>query len=190
MHRDDEELRVFQQIIAGFDTPAFLRRARRVEDAWKALLRRCRQQRDQWLELPKLRLGALAALAGNWATIGGLLADPSDAQYLRELFDQWRPQLRLAVAPTSSTRRLRLAVQQMNGSFARFNRRWAPFVAELDLSEINRLRDGYNQYYVLEKECMVRSAKVAREGFHPLPPATADDLFAALPLIRIPQLRE
>jgi len=190
MSRDDDELRVFQQIIAGFDTPAFLRRAKRVEDAWQQLVQQCGMRRHEWLELPKLRLAMLAALSGGWDVIGRWLADPREAQYLRELFDQWRPQLRVAVASTTSARRLHLALQQMNGSFTRFNRRWEQFLLEMDLSEINRLRAGYNQYYVLEKECMLRSAKVAREGFRPLPPVTAADLFEAFPLLRIPQLRE
>jgi hypothetical protein len=53
------------------------------------------------------------------------------------------------------------------------------------LGEVNRLRAGYNQYYVLEKECMVRSANIAREGFRPLPPATTADLLALFPLVRM-----
>ncbi|MBI3464018.1 MAG: hypothetical protein HY000_13315 [Planctomycetes bacterium] len=190
MHRDDDELRVFQQIVAGFDTPAFLRRARRVADAWQVLVEQCRSRREAWLELPKLRLGTLVALAGDWDAVGQLLADTGDAQYLREMFDQWRPELRMPVAPTNSVRMLRVAAQQMNASFARFNRRWEQFIAELDLMEINRLRAGYNQYYVLEKECIVRSARIAREGFRPLPPATTDDLLALFPTLQVPPLQD
>ena len=51
----------------------------------------------------------------------------------------------------------------------------------VDLARVNQLRDGYNRYYVLEKECAVRSPKVARQGFRPLPPLTTADLAAELP---------
>ena len=59
----------------------------------------------------------------------------------------------------------------------------------LDLSGINELRDGYNRYYVLEKEFAVRSARVARHGFVPLEPVTSGVLFELLPLLPVPRSR-
>ena len=185
MDRDDNELKVFQQIIAGFETPAFLRRARCVEDAWQVLVEQCRRQRESWLEVPRLRLATLAALAGDWATLAPLLDRDESLPHLRQFFDEWQPKLRRPLRRTTSQRKLSAAMEQMNASFARFNQRWEPYIAGIDLREINRLRAGYNQYYVLEKECMVRSAKVAHEGFRPLAPASTADLLAIFPLVRL-----
>jgi hypothetical protein len=70
----------------------------------------------------------------------------------------------------------------------RFNRRWEAFLPTVDLTSLNRLREGYNRYYLLEKECAVRSVVVARRGFSPLPPLTQTDLAALLPCLPVPQL--
>src|SRR5881398_942975 len=63
--RNDDN-RVVQRVLGQYDAPAFIRRARRVQEALDLVLGRCRQQRDQWLMMPRLRLGMLRALAGDW----------------------------------------------------------------------------------------------------------------------------
>jgi hypothetical protein len=72
---------------------------------------------------------------------------------------------------------------ELRESLELFNRRWDAFLPTLDLRHVNELRDGYNRYFVLEKECAVRSARVAREGFVPLSPLTVQELFRHLPLL-------
>jgi hypothetical protein len=57
------------------------------------------------------------------------------------------------------------------------------------LGPLNELRDGYNRYYLLEKECAIRSVALARRGFTPLPPLTLDDLAVLLPPLPVPQLK-
>ena len=52
---------------------------------------------------------------------------------------------------------------------------------------LGELRDGYNRFYVLEKECAVHSPVIARQGFRPLEPLTAADLVAALPPLPVPR---
>ena len=69
----------------------------------------------------------------------------------------------------------------------RFNRRWLPFVRGLDLTALNAERADYNRYYLLEKECAVRSPHIARQGYRPLDPVTHDDLLAALPPLPVPK---
>ena len=59
----------------------------------------------------------------------------------------------------------------------------------VDLEPVNRLRDGYNRYYVLEKECALRSTRTAQDQFVPLPPATTADLFDRFPLLRVPNIK-
>jgi hypothetical protein len=73
-------------------------------------------------------------------------------------------------------------------SLERFNRRWQEFLDKIELDALNRLRDEYNRYYPLEKECAVRSWRVARHGFQPLAPVTHADLAARFPLLPAPRL--
>jgi hypothetical protein len=132
----------------------------------------------------------LAALAGEWSVIGGLLADPADISHLEGLHAAWKPRLRVSLAQTKSPEKLRLALEQLALSFGRFNRRWKRFVEEIELTKLNDRRAAYNRYYVLEKECALRSAALARQGFQPLPFVTTDDLFREFPLLPIPKLRD
>jgi hypothetical protein len=187
MPSDLDELRVFQLWMGAFDVPAYMRRAKNTEAAWEHLLQRCERQRDEWLKFPKLRLGELFARAGDAAAIRPFLFDPTEADLLAKLHNAWQPRLRIPVPPARSPQQIRRSLQQVAASFARFNRRWERFVSELDLTEINRLRDGYNRFYVLEKECAVRSAAVARAGFQPVLRVKTEDVTALFPLL--PSLR-
>jgi hypothetical protein len=81
----DEEFDA-RQIFASFDAPAFVRRARDVHGNWEEILGRCRRQREEWLKLPKVRLGRLFALAGDWPAVGRLLAEPAEVERLEELY--------------------------------------------------------------------------------------------------------
>jgi len=187
MHGQTDEDRIFQQMVSAFDTPAYIRRAKTVEAAWEQLLERCRRQREEWLKFPKLRLAMVFALVGNGEALHEYFGS-SDADALAALRDEWQSRLRIPVSPAQSPQEVQRALHQLQSAFERFNARWEKFVHELDLTDINRLRDGYNRFYVLEKECAVRSAKVARAGFQPMPIVTARDLqdaFPALPAVRL-----
>lgn len=54
------------------------------------------------------------------------------------------------------------------------------------LTEVNRRRDEYNRWYVLEKECFVGSPCIARQGFRPLEMVTVEDLARWLPMLPAP----
>jgi hypothetical protein len=182
---DSRELR---EIMAQFDAPAYVRRARHVEGTYEDLLERCRRQRQEWLTLVRTRLGQLAALSNEWEALRPTLRGEEELHLLRRLHDDLRPQLRVVPTPTSSPRTLRRAAAVLRSSIRRFNQRWASFLAELDLAPINKQRDDYNRYYVLEKECALRSPRLAREGFRKLQPLTLDDLaarFPPLPVFRL-----
>lgn len=56
------------------------------------------------------------------------------------------------MAPTTSSRALRRALRELTESIERFNQRWQEFLQGVDVSHVNELRDGYNRWYVLEKE--------------------------------------
>ena len=185
--RDDSH-GAFKEFLAMYGGPAFVRRARELEAAFEDLLHRCRAQREEWLPMVRLRLAMLKALAGGWSALRPVLASPEDLQLLERLHQQLNPSLRAPPESTSSPRRLRLALRELCESLALFNRRWQTFLGTLDLSRVNELRDGYNRYYLLEKECALRSARLAREGFRRLEPLTAAALLEALPLLPMPAL--
>jgi hypothetical protein len=182
---DSRELR---EIMAQFDAPAYVRRARHVEGTYEDLLERCRKHRQEWLTLVRTRLGQLAALSNEWEALRPNLCGEEALRSLRRLHDDLRPELRVAPAPTNSLRALRRAAVVLRTSIRRFNLRWASFLAELDLAPINKKRDDYNRYYVLEKECALRSPRLAREGFRQLQPLTLEHLealFPPLPVFRL-----
>jgi hypothetical protein len=174
----------FKDFQAMFDGPAFVRRARSVEGALQDLLERCRRKRDEWLPMVRLRLGILHALVvGDWTALRPFLASDEKQQHLAHLYEELRPTLRAPIAPTTSERRLRQALGELRESIALFNRRWTDYLPTVDLTHVNELRDGYNRYFVLEKECAVRSARVARQGFVRLEPLTVDEILRHLPLL-------
>lgn len=184
------EGREMQELLSLFDAPAYVRRARAVEDAWAEVVARCRRQRDEWLGLVRIRLGRLRRLAGEWEAIEPLLADERQLDILRDLYHSLSPRLRAPVEASTSKRVLRTALEGLLASIERFNRRWRPYLDSVDLSNVNRVRDGYNRYYVLEKECALRSVSTARQGFRPLPTASTADLETVLPLLPVPRLAD
>jgi hypothetical protein len=172
---------VVQLFTAHYDAPAYVRRARRVQDAFDQLIARCRQRREEWLELVRLRLGTLKARAGEWSRLRFIL-DGTQLSGLEELHDALQPRLRVPVESTSSRRLLRHAIGELRASLDRFNARWQVLLEELDLTSLNRLREDYNRYYLLEKECAMRSSRLARLGFQPLEPVTVSDVAELFPL--------
>jgi hypothetical protein len=184
----DADRREAQQLLSQYDAPAYVRRARGVEGAREHLLARCRRQREEWLGMVRLRLATLHDLAGDWSALGRWLEE-EHCRALAELHAALSPKLRVPLEPTASPRALRRALRELIASLERFNARWQRYLGEVDLGPLNAVRDGYNRYYVLEKECALRSAVLARVNFQPLPPFTRADLAALLPPLVVPTLR-
>lgn len=176
-------------VLARFDAPAFVRRARDLNEAWQAIVSGCRIRYDEYLLIPKLRLARLVALAGDHTRIRDLLEPPASVDELMRLFEAWRPRLRVAIDVTPSATLLRAALEQLLVSFDRFNHRWSRFVEQVPLTRLNELREAYNRFYLLEKECAMRSPAVARDRFQPLAPVLASDLMALYPLLPALRLR-
>jgi hypothetical protein len=182
----DDGRQAFNEVLAHFDGPAYLRRARRVQGAYDQLLDECRRQREEWLALVRVRLGTLRALAGSWQALAPHLPGDEQVRLLEEMCAALEPHLRVPVEPTTSARALRGALRELCASVERFNSRWVAFVRGRDLTALNAERADYNRYYLLEKECAVRSPHIARQGYRPLDPVTHDDLLAALPPLAVP----
>lgn len=185
----DESAEVFKRFLSQYDAPAYIRRARGVEAAFERLLEHCRRRRAEWLEFVRLRIGMLHALAGNWINLQPFLTDDEQLDILRYHLAALASPLRAPLEATTSARALRRALRDLQESLERFNERWQVFLPGVDLTAVNELREGYNRYYVLEKECAVRSARIARQGFRPLPPLTTEVLAAHFPLLPVPRLR-
>jgi hypothetical protein len=174
------------QVAAQYDAPAYIRRARAVEDAYEDLLERGRRQRTEWLAGVRLHLGSLRAATGEWPPLRPLLADDEQLNILRRLHvEAGDPEYEMTGPATE--RGLRRALRWLCASVERFNRRWCDYVADLDLSDINRQRDGYNRYYLLEKECAVGAARLLPQTFRRLGPVTAGEILDRLPPLPVPR---
>lgn len=184
----DPDRREQNRWLGLFDAPAYVRRARGVEEALERVLATAQRQRDEWLLMSRLRLGRLRALAGDWPALRPHLADDDQLAILEELWSSMTPTLRLPPPPTDSPRRQRQALDELVESLTRFNARWVEYLAKVDVARVNELRAGYNRYYVLEKSCALRSDLLARLGFTPLAPLDQAELRHLLPLLPIPRL--
>ncbi len=162
-----------------FDMPAFARRGAELEYGLERLRGRCRRQRAELLGMVHLRLK-------QWAGVARGPHDWSD-QFDRAVAPYWD----LAGAPSppawSTTapagRRRRAVARDLIASVERFNRRWAAFLAALDLTGLNGTIERYNKYYLVEKEISLGSSRLAARGFEPQPPMTVESLAAEFPAL-------
>jgi hypothetical protein len=182
----DADHKIFQQVLGHYGGPAFARRGRDVQLAFDSLAEFCREKREEWLKFVRLPLGTLFALAGSVAALEKLLDNPQQFQTLKNLMDDLQPQLLLPPAPTASSRALRRALAEVREAIARFNQRWKAFIAELDVRHVNDIRDRYNRFYLLEKECALGSSRLARKGFQRLSPLQPEDFLKIMPLLPVP----
>lgn len=183
-----EEGRIFNRVLGSYDAPAYVRRARAVQETLDAVLSQCRKQRDECLSLVRTRLALLRAHAGSWETLRPFVRDDDQLDILRRLEEELSPRLRAPASPTESPSVLLRDLRALVASLGRFNQRWLNYLVGVDLAAVNATRDGYNRYYLLEKECAVRSVRLARQGFHQLPPMTLDKLTRLLPPLPVPAL--
>jgi hypothetical protein len=178
---EPDERGLLQQLTAMFDAPAYIRRARHVERAYEDLIERCARKRMALLAGVRLHLGWIFRSAKTDELLQcGVEVAESIAVVTRE--SGWRQRENV----TSNRLISNSSLCDLQASIARFNRRWSAFLEQLDLSEINRLRDGYNRYYLLEKECAVGSERLASLTFRRLEPVTIDELRDRFPLLPMP----
>jgi hypothetical protein len=179
------EQRMAQWVMGSYDSPAFVRRARHVRETYDRLLAHCGEQQEEWLKMPRLHLHTLRGLAGGWDEICPDVISNHQLEVLRQLETRLQPSFRLAINVTGSKRKLRGALGRLCDSLRTFNSRWSKFLTNLDLQAANEAREGYNRYYLLEKECALRSWRLARQGFQKLPPLTLNELTSLFPLLAI-----
>jgi hypothetical protein len=169
-----------KELLGMFDAPAFARRGQDLEYALARLHARCRRERDGLLDMVRLRLRQWAGVATGPDDHAGTFDAPIAA--LWPLCDAPPPAWAGQPAPT---RRRRSVASDLVASVTRFNQRWAASLDRLDLEPVNRMIDQYNRYYVLEKECVLGSARLASRHFKPearLTRAALDEEYPALPV--------
>ena len=81
-----------------------------------------------------------------------------------------------------------MAARDLIAAVARFNRRWAEFVESINLGPANAVIEHYNRYYVIEKECVMGSGRLAARFFTPIPSLSPDRLLKDHPLLPVPAL--
>jgi hypothetical protein len=176
----DVEIR---ELIGLFDLPAFARRGQDVEFAVGRIHARCREHREELFEMVRLRLRQWARVAcgpGDWKAA---FSGPVGA--LWELAGAGEPSWGAA---HPRPREQRTVARDLVASLGRFNRRWLQFLDSLNLDPANRIIDQYNKYYVLEKECVMGSARLAARHFNPLPLFSRESLLREYPLLPVPEL--
>ncbi len=172
-----------REVLGMFDVPSFARRGHDLESAIARLDDRCRRERTQRLEMVHMRLRQWAQVVsgpGGWA---GVFTAPLGALYLAA----GAPEPTWAAA-TASLRRRKAAANDLVASVERFNRRWLRFMDELNLGPVNRLVEEYNRCYLIEKECVLGSPRLAARLFEPAEPVTLESLLFRHPPLPVPEL--
>jgi hypothetical protein len=174
-----------KEIMGLFDLPAFARRGQDLEYSLRRVHVRCREQREEFLEMVRVRLrqwSRVAAGPGDWQEV---FVEPIDSLWAHVGSEPptWSDR-------TVPVRRRRVAARDLKASVDRFNERWRQFLESLNLGPTNDVIDQYNKYYVLEKECVVGSARLAARYFSPVPLLTPDSLLGDYPTLPVPQLRD
>lgn len=175
----DPELR---ELFGMFDVPAFARRGQDLEYARKRLDARLDRQRDEMLEMVRLRLRQWAAGVEGPDAWRGTFAGPLDALWAAAGAPS--PRWGGGLAP----RRRRSLAHDLIGSVERFNRRWTALLEGLPLDPLNTMIEQYNRYYLLEKECVLRSSRLAARHFRPYARVTAQELAYQYPSLPMPCL--
>ena len=89
---------------------------------------------------------------------------------------------------SGSLRQHRTVARDLVGSVERFNQRWLQFLNSLNLGPTNQAIDQYNEYYVLEKECVMGSARLAARHFTRVPRLSPESLLERYPMLPLPEL--
>ena len=172
-----------KELMGLFDLPAFARRGYDLEITLRRLHARCAGIRTQMLDMVQLRLKQWSQAVtgpGEWQDV--FQASIDDIWPLAGAAPpSW------AKNPAPIRRRLSIA-NDLIAAVLRFNRRWTQYVERLNLEPTNLMIDQYNRYYVLEKECVVGSARLAARHFQPMPLLTPTALLNDHPTLPVPEL--
>lgn len=172
-----------RELMGMFDVPSFARRGYAMESAIASIHGRCQVKRAEMLDMVQLRLKQWAQASEGHDAWRGIFATPIDE--LWPLSGAPEPVWAVAVQPD---RRRKPIAKDLAASVARFNMRWTRFVSGIKLESVNELIDQYNTFYVLEKECVLGSSRLATRFFQPQPFITPEIVFRDHPLLPVIEL--
>lgn len=178
-HGDQE----IKELMGLFDLPAFARRGQDLEYALRRVHTRCRDRREEFLEMVRVRLRQWSRVAAGPEDWRHAFAESIDPLWLlaRSEPPAWSGRL----APG---RRLMSVARDLKSSVERFNDRWLRFLESLNLTPANTVIEQYNKYYVLEKECVMGSARLAARNFAPVSLLSPESLLGVYPALPTPLL--
>ncbi len=172
-----------KEMMGLYDAPAFARRGHDLEITLRWLHEGCRKARGELLDMVQMRLRQWSGAVTGPAAWSGI--------FTRSIEPLWP--LAAAEAPRwaeipASHRRQQIIAADLVAAVVRFNRRWTQFLERLNLEPTNIAIDQYNRYYLLEKECVMGSARLAARHFQPLNPLTPSTLKGDHPTLPVPEL--
>ena len=173
-----------KEMMGLFDVPAFARRGHDLEITLRRLHERCQKARFQLLDMVHLRLRQWSRAVTGPNAWTAVFAGPIEP--LWPLATAEPPIWGEFPAPI---RRQRIIAGDLIAAVLRFNRRWEQYVQLLNLEPVNAVIDGYNRFYVLEKECVMGSARLAARNFQHKPLLTTAILLDDHPPLPVPELR-
>ena len=178
--RTEAEVR---ELMGMFDAPSFARRGHSMEFSLARLHDRCRSNRSSMLDMVRMRLK-------QWAQVS---AGPDDWQNvfvgpIQELWPLSHAQEPSWSESSQPLRRRRTVARDLVASVTRFNERWLRHLYQLNLDPINQMIREYNQFYIIEKECVLGSARLAARFFRPEVEVTVAFLVESHPPLPVPQL--
>ena len=154
---------------AALGVPAFVRRARALEDAVARLRESIARERAS-------RLGWLFALARRLDESrrqGRVLPPPVAA-----LLDALRDEPGFVARAATPSRNLPRASVDLLSRARDFNRRWLGYLESVPIDEIRALQSDYNRYYPIEREMALRGTRMA---FREIPLLETADLVRWFP---------
>jgi hypothetical protein len=172
-----------KELMGLFDLPAFARRGQDLEVVLGRLRQRCRQTRGEMLDMVHVRLRQWSRAVTGHHDWPGVFT--SSIESLWPLAGAEPPAWANTSAPI---RRRRIIAADLNLAVRRFNRRWIQFLEQLNVEPANTLISQYNLYYVLEKECVIGSPRLAARHFAPVRELTAATLLEEHPALPVPEL--
>lgn len=195
-----------------FDVPAFVRRGLQIAAERTSLFQHCRMRRTERLGGVRVHLCCLVRETVGWHDLRdhlashanlsspppgntsldsvGKIAWGAETDPIRQL-ERLAQELNVsgvAVARgTAIPRQIRRRLRELADSMSRFNRRWAHELDSVDVAAFNARVAELTRKYLIEKECSLRSARLATRGFRVEPPLTRAELYERFPLLPVLQ---
>jgi hypothetical protein len=180
---------LIKRVLGMFDVPAYVRRSLNLETEERALLGRCSALRDKKLLRVRLAVIACCQTVENVNDLMEYCEATTDAAILNSLAELVPADRRYFGKHMAWRSRARRRLKQLTDECARFNEHWQQVLEALDLKPLNQMIADYNKYGLFERECAMRSARLAAHGFQPRRPWSRADLERHFPPLPVPRLR-